>query len=174
MKNMIWSSEIKKEDIEWIKKEEPDMTENMALETLYELNETDLECEKDNLQTIHIPNGIICIASLGLWNGTKPAYSENDYKDIPACIGTKTGDAIDTEFYVEDGELVQAEHHHDGTNYYIFRSWKENISDYQKNSARDKLYEIINQSDDMNIMLNALERLTCPVGLKIGEVYGWN
>jgi hypothetical protein len=80
-------------------------------------------------------NEIIAIADLGLWNGRKLGYKVlNNLEDI---LYTNC-DYID--LYSENGNIKLKGSHHDGTNYIVFREFKDNISEEQKDNFLNKIY----------------------------------
>ena len=56
--------------------------------------------------------------------------------------------------------------HHDGTNYYLYRTFKNGVSDYQIENSKEKLYNGTATRADIT-------RLTRRLGDEIGKVYGW-
>lgn len=81
----------------------------------------DVKCDLDNIEyNNNCENGYIIIADLGLWNGRRSGYKEinNLTQILKSELSSLTLD--------KDG--VTAEYnHHDGTNYYEVRAWKNNI-----------------------------------------------
>lgn len=113
-----------------------------------------LEAEQTNLN-IEVPNGIVAIANLGLWNGNVRGSNKNYSTNIKDCLHSQCGGYM--KFVVEDGEFVAYEAHHDGTNHYRFRKWKDGVTDEQKDEAR---------TED-------LDELTESLAPTIAKVYGW-
>ena len=56
--------------------------------------------------------------------------------------------------------------HHDGTNHYLYRVYKDNVSESQKDRLKEKLYEGTATRAD-------IVRITRRLGDDIGKVYGW-
>ena len=56
--------------------------------------------------------------------------------------------------------------HHDGTNHYLYRVYKDGVSEYQKDRLKEKLYEGTATRADVT-------RITRRLGDEIGKVYGW-
>lgn len=72
-----------------------------------------------------------------------------------------------TTWYVDDkGDFRCRDIHHDGTNRYLYRAYKDGISEYQKDRLKEKLYEGTATRADV-------ERVTRRLGDEIGKVYGW-
>ena len=65
------------------------------------------------------------------------------YKDIPSgnirdCLYSDTDY---TEWYVDKyGDLRADASHHDGTNHYLYRVFKENVTETQMENLKDKIY----------------------------------
>lgn len=56
--------------------------------------------------------------------------------------------------------------HHDGTNHYLYRAYKENASEAQIDRLKEKLYSGTATRADVT-------RVTKRLGDEIGRVYGW-
>lgn len=107
-------------------------------------------------------NEIIAIADLGLWNGRHTGYK--DYKNLKDIMYS----SCDYEkIYVDSyGNLRKTESHHDGTNTILYRQWKDDISDTQKDNFRNKCYEgKLTKAD--------ITRYTASLGKLFSEYYGW-
>lgn len=175
-KHTIWTSEINlddwREDIiasafeiheeDYVENYGEDYTEDDLYLIAKNINNSYLDAERDNLD-IHIPNGIIAIADLGLWNGRHTGYKE---------IGTNLKDCLyancdSAEWYVDSyGRFCSTQHHHDGTNYLIYKAWKDNISDKQKENCIDL---ILSGKATPTI----LTRYAKNIGKVIADIYGW-
>lgn len=113
-----------------------------------------------------VSNGIICIADMGLWNGRRLGFKENDLDNIRECL-RNAGEGY-KRFYVENGDFKAEVSHHDGTNRILFREWRDGISDNQKERLRDALY--MNRADEADTLI---KRYTKGLGRRIAEIYGW-
>ena len=71
------------------------------------------------------------------------------------------------KFYVEDGDFHMEEAHHDGTNHFIFRAWKDGVTEDEKDEVRNACYCA---SDDL---LPLIEKYTDSLAPMIAKVYGW-
>ena len=93
-----------------------------------------------------------------------------DYKDIPSgniryCL---YADTDYTEWYVDKyGDLRADAIHHDGTNHYLYRVFKEGVSETQMENLRDKIYHGKATRADIT-------RLTRRLGDEIAAVYGFD
>jgi hypothetical protein len=162
-KHVLWSA--KQDYSEWIKElrdEYPEKTEEELLELAGELNNDYLFDLRTELN-INLSRKILLIADLGLWNGRRSGYQE---------IGSNVKDCFYSnndlpEWYIDkDGDLRCIDTHHDGTNYYIYRVYKENATDEQIDNLKCKIYDNTYTWDDV-------KKITCRLGDVIGEVYGW-
>lgn len=132
-----------------------------------EENDAYLDDERTNLD---IETGrIICIASLGLWNGRVSGYSYEG-ENINSIFHSHIRGQSEMDFYVEKVgrtlELKADEHHHDGTNHYLYRELKPDLSDEQISNFEFKIYEGKATRADIN-------RYTNPLGQRVQKVYGF-
>lgn len=119
--------------------------------------------ERANLN-IQLNEPILVIGDLGLWNGRRQGYKEIESGNIKDCLYSNYDY---TTWYVDNkGDFRCDDTHHDGTNHYLYRAWKENTSEDQRDDLRDKLYHGTAKRADV-------ERYTERLGDKIGEIYGW-
>ena len=80
---------------------------------------------------------IIVIADLGLWNGRHSGYKLLSKKNINACLSSE----YDPKWYVDyNGDLRCEDRHHDGTNCYLYRELRTNLSDQQIDNFLSKIY----------------------------------
>ena len=158
-KHIIWSSIIDDDFVEEALNENESCT---SREDVVELNNEYLEDERLNLD-IQTSNEIIAIADLGLWNRRRMGYKIVG-NNIARCLST---DCEDVTWYVDERKNFRAEmRHHDGTNYILYREFKDNISELQKENFLEKIY--LNELTSKDIT-----RYTKSLGKKISEIYGW-
>lgn len=143
--------------------DEPDDYE--IYEYMTEVNGMYLDDERMNLD-IDILQPIIAIADLGLWNGRFSGYKELNSCNIKDCLN-----GFDSceyhEWYVDDhGDLRCEAAHHDGTNYILYRAYRDNISDEQIEEFLGKIYDGSVTQDDIDAVTHGL-------GNEIAKVYGW-
>jgi len=165
-KHIIWSNrDLKLEDWEdCLKDWEPEVTnENEQWMLVNQWNDEYLEDERANLN-IDLHAGILAIADLGLWNGRRLGYKEMGTK-ISNCLSGTCGDYV-TWYIDELGDLRCEDCHHDGTNYYTYRVWKEGVSPLQMENLEWKIY--CGKATRRDIT-----RLTRKLGPEIAKVYGW-
>ena len=138
--------------------------EQAIYEWMVETNEEYLSDERMNLD-IQLSQPIIVIGDLGRWNGRVMGYKMIDSGNIKDCLYSDTDY---TEWYVDRyGDLRADAVHHDGTNHYLYRVFKEGVTDSQIERLQDKIY--------MGKATRAdITRVTKRLGDEIGRVYGWD
>ena len=138
--------------------------EQAIYEWMVETNEEYLSDERMNLD-IQLSQPIIVIGDLGRWNGRVMGYKMIDSGNIKDCLYSDTDF---TEWYVDRyGDLRADAVHHDGTNHYLYRVFKEGVTDSQIERLQDKIY--------MGKATRAdITRVTKRLGDEIGRVYGWD
>lgn len=109
--------------------------ENGLYEYMVETNDEYLTDERLNLN-VRLSQPIIVIGDLGLWNGRRSGYKMIDSGNIKDCLFSDTDY---TEWYVDKyGDLRADAVHHDGTNHYLYRAFKDGVSDTQKENLQYK------------------------------------
>ena len=165
MKHMIWSNDYDtiREIAEDLRNENPDLSEDDALKSAYDLNDDYLSDELENLN-VDVGSAIVVIADLGLWDGHHAACKTigSNLKD---CFSVSFGDDID--WFVEDGELKIRDVHHDGTNVYLFRTWKDGVTDSAKDLALYLFSHGMRDPGTLNVT-------TRPLGPDVMKIYGWS
>ena len=121
--------------------------------------------EKDALSHTYREK-ILVIADLGLWNGRFPGYSELESGNIRDCF-VPNRDSLSVCWFVDrDGDLRCEDIHHDGTNRYLYRVWKENLNPEDKELLKEKIYF-------GDCTRRDIQKYTRRLGDEIGRVYGW-
>ena len=134
-------------------------------EIVTNLIEWDLESEADNLKyalkALDHSNGYIVIADLRLWNGRRAGYKLADYVENMLSFQ-------DYNIYFVDryNNFKAKQIHHDGTNNLLFRAWKDNISEEQKDNFTNKIYED-------NFTSNDISRYTVSLGKDLKKYLGF-
>ncbi len=124
--HLIWSNyyidyEDWRDDLE---ADYPDLTEDERYRKMLEINSDYLDDERDNLN-IQLSQPILVIADLGLWYGRRQGYKEIESGNIRDCLYSNYDY---TTWYVDkQGDLRCDDVHHDGTNHYLYRVFKEGI-----------------------------------------------
>lgn len=165
-KHIIWSNydldyENWRSDLE---AEYPELSEQERIERMYEINGDYLDDERVNLN-IQLSRPILIIADLGLWNGHRMGYKEIASGNIRDCLCSDTDYST---WYVDKlGDLCCDAVHHDGTNHYLYRTYKNGVSDWQIYNLKNKIYEGKATRADIT-------RLTRRLGDEIAKVYGFD
>lgn len=167
-KNILWSSEINiddwREDI--IYELGADCTEADIYEEAEERNRLDLDDMRENLN-IQMDNQIIVIGDLGLWNGRVTGYKMIESGNLKDCFVTQCSGMSEITWFIDtDGNLRASESHHDGTNYYLYRVVKQDVSETELNDFQAKIYDAQMTAED-------LEKYTASLGDTVAKVYGF-
>jgi len=164
-RHIIWSNDIDYDDWrEDLEEQYPDLTEAERMELMYELNGDYLDDERSNLD-IQLSRPILVVGDLGLWHGRRMGYKEIPSGNIRDCLYS---DYDYTTWYVDrNGDFRCDDTHHDGTNHYLYRVYKDNISEAQKDRLKEKIYNGTATRAD-------IARVTRRLGDEIGKVYGWS
>lgn len=120
---------------DWMEEEYPTLSDDERVAMMYEENGHYLEDERLNLD-IQLSQPILVVADLGLWNGRRTGYKEIPSGNIRDCLYS---DYDYTTWYVDkSGDLRCDDTHHDGTNHYLYRVYKDNVSQAQKDRLKEK------------------------------------
>lgn len=164
-KHVVWS-DINLDFEHWrddLQEQYPTASEDELITKMYEINNDYLDDERVNLN-IQLPQSIIVIGDLGLWNGRVHGYKMIDSGNIKDCLYS---DCDMNEWYVDkNGDLRCTAVHHDGWNHYLYRTFKDGVTDSQIEKLQDKIYAGKATRRDIT-------RVTRRLGDEIGAVYGW-
>ncbi len=164
--HLIWSNydldyDDWKDDLE---SEYPELSENERMELMNEINGDYLDDERVNLN-IQFSRPILIVADLGRWNGRFMGYKEIASGNISDCLYSDTDYST---WYVDKlGDMRCDAIHHDGTNHYLYRTYKDGVSEEQIDNLKEKIYRGTATRADIT-------RITKRLGDEIGKVYGWN
>jgi hypothetical protein len=151
-----------KEDIEINELDKDPDDEETLYEWMIEMNDMYFEDEQYNLNR-EVDGRILVIADLGLWNGRKDGYK---------ILGTNIKEIFNinprgfdyAEFYGDGYNIRATEHHHDGTNHYLYRVIRENRN-------IDNLLDAIYNGEE--ITSSKLNYYTKSLYKDVANVYGW-
>ena len=167
-KHIIWSNyDLDYED--WrddLEAEYPDLTEDERIALMYEINGDYLDDERVNLN-VQLSRPILVIGDLGLWYGRRMGYKEIDSGNIRDCLYSGRDDMYSTWYVDRLGDLCCDAIHHDGTNHYLYRAYKDGVSESQIDLLKEKLYRGIATRADIT-------RITRRLGDDIAKVYGFS
>lgn len=140
-----------------------DASDYALYEAMVELNASYLNDERMNLD-IALEEAIIVIADLGLWDGRHSGYKIIHSGNIKDCLYSSCDY---NEWYLDQfGNFRCDANHHDGTNHYLYRALKPNISNDQLENFLQKIYNGTHTRRDIT-------RYTRSLGPEIKKVYGW-
>ena len=165
-RHIIWSNyDLDYED--WrddLEAEYPELTEDQRIALMYEINGDYLDDERVNLN-IQLSHPILVIGDLGLWYGRRSGYKEIESGNIRDCLYADTDYST---WYVDRlGDLRCDAIHHDGTDHYLYRAYKDGVRESQIDLLKDKLYRGIATRADVT-------RITRRLGDDIARVYGFS
>ena len=165
-RHIIWSNyDLDYED--WrndMEAEYPELTEDQRIALMYEINGDYLDDERVNLN-IQLSQPILVIGDLGLWYGRRSGYKEIESGNIRDCLYADTDYST---WYVDRlGDLRCDAIHHDGTDHYLYRAYKDGVRESQIDLLKDKLYRGIATRADVT-------RITRRLGDDIARVYGFS
>ena len=144
--------------------EYPELTEDQRIALMYEINGDYLDDERVNLN-IQLSQPILVIGDLGLWYGRRSGYKEIESGNIRDCLYADTDYST---WYVDRlGDLRCDAIHHDGTDHYLYRAYKDGVRESQIDLLKDKLYRGIATRADVT-------RITRRLGDDIARVYGFS
>ncbi|MBQ6936796.1 MAG: hypothetical protein IJN49_09645 [Clostridia bacterium] len=150
------------EGIKFARENYPDEPEDRLLQRYIEENDEMLEAERIHLD-IQYNQPIIIIGDLGLWNGRAHGYKDIPSGNIKDCLYSDTDM---TEWFLDEkGDLRAEAAHHDGTNYYLYRVFKDNVTEEQIEDFKDKIYHGTLTEKD-------IDKYTHRLGDDIAGVYG--
>ena len=141
----------------------PELSEDERYCLMLGINNDYLDDERLNLN-IQLSQPILVVADLGLWFGRRSGYKEIISGNIRDCLRYEHDYAT---FYVDkDGDLRCDEIHHDGTNHYLYRVYRDDTTEEQREELRNKVFFGVAKQKD-------IDRVTLRLGDEIGKVYGW-
>lgn len=138
------------------------LTDEKIYDECYLQNELWFDDERVNLSSVDDSGELIAIADIGRWNGTFSGYKR--IENLPDVLYS----SCDYErVYVDsNGDLRKEESHHDGNNSILYRYFKDNLTEEQKDNFLDKIYNgECTQSD--------ITRYTRKAGVGIAKMFGW-
>ena len=158
----LYDSETIKKWKKELKEIYPDSSDEELMGIINDDNHLSFEDDLDELKKLKLPESIICIGRLGLWNGTAVGYKE--YPSLNILFHCQDG--LTKAYVDENGDLRAELHHHDGTNYYLFRMWKSSASETVRDNLMSKIY-------NKDFSQNDISRYTVRLGDFVGKIYGW-
>jgi len=169
MKNkerIIWSNEnLDIKDWQYFLEEEYPEVENEweKYSLIEEENGYYLEDERLNLD-IRLPNEIVVLGDIGRWNGRVNGYKTIKSGNVKDCLYDE--DCGYCTWYCDRYNFKFKGHHHDGSNCYTYRAFRDWVTEEQKDRFYDAIY--YGKCNDRMI-----RRYTESIKPYIAKVYGW-
>ena len=163
-RHVIWSNDLDYDD--WkddLEEQYPELSENERVTLMYEINGDYLDDERSNLD-IQLSRPILVVGDLGLWNGRRMGYKEIQSGNIRDCLYSDT-DYV-TWFVDRNGDFRCDAIHHDGTNHYLYRVYRDGVTETQIDNLKEKLYYGTATRKDIT-------RITRRLGDEIARVHGF-
>ena len=179
MKNgirMIYSSIINEDDwdIEDAKEyyDKDEISDHEFYEYCVDTNNTYFEDVYEDELNIPINGPILCISDIGRWNGRFAGYKIINKRNIKNCLDI-CSNYDDMEIYCDRNNLCANLHHHDGTNYVIFKEIRE---DKINSSDIDGFFyaKMMNSKNDFHKLQNMIQRYTRSLRPYIEKEFGWS
>lgn len=138
------------------------ISDDRLYEACYEDNNLWFADERENLSSVDDSGELIAIADVGRWNGRVSGYKR--IKSLPDVLYS----SCDYErVYVDsNGDLRKDESHHDGSNSILYRYFKDNLTEEQRDNFLDKIYNGECTQKDIT-------RYTRKAGVGIAKMFGW-
>ncbi|MGF7010660.1 hypothetical protein M2146_001184 [Lachnospiraceae bacterium PF1-22] len=172
-KKTIWSSDFEIDDFrDYIKEEEEEqgvkIEEDEAYHLVCDLNDSYLDDERSNLD-IQLSNPIMVIADIGRWNGRVLTYKLIKSGNIRDILYSE----VDFVTWYSDGQDIRFEgHHHDGTNYYLYREVENELdADTLMDLAHQHNLDFGENMDKKSRKI--LDKYTKSILPSVANVYGW-
>jgi len=121
---------------------------------------------QDEMENLNVPLGgkVVVVADLGLWCGRRNAYKVvGGTPNLNQILLQSQGDFYKVYYDDSDKEVKAEDTHHDGTNHYIFRELRTDVS-------TDGLWRIL---IDGGFTTEDLDRYTISLGTKVRDIYGF-
>ena len=165
-RHVIWS-DIHLDYEDWreqLEEDYPELTDEERYQQMLEINSEYLSDERANLN-VQMAEPILVIADIGRWNGRFSGYKVIESGNISDCL---QAEADMNEWYVDRlGDLRCDSIHHDGTNHLLYRAFKENTSQSQRERLLMRIYNGLATRMDITAVTKRL-------GDEISKVYGFD
>lgn len=160
--HLIWTNEIDidewRENLkEWYPDEFDDIDDDEVYERACAEVYDSLDDEKANLNK-ELGKELVMIGYLSLWNGNRRGWKRINGTNLNDIFQGTCGDYI-TWYINEDDDICCDDCHHDGTNHYVYRAIKEDLSDWE--------------FDELMAEGKPIDELTEKLGHYVKEIYGW-
>lgn len=114
----------------------PGYSDDELYDMMIECNNLDFESMRYILN-IQLYKPILMIEDIGRWDGRYHGYSEIRSGNISDCLNSGTDY---TTWYIDkNGDFRCRGIHHDGTNHYLYRVYKDGVSETQIDNLKEKI-----------------------------------
>ena len=165
----IWDNyDIDINDENWkdfFDEEYPDADEDDRYSMAVEMNNGYFEDEKANLDLM-LPENIVIFGDLGLWHGRRSGYKEIG-NNLAGCLQFEKDCDYASWKVDKKSELVSRQSHHDGTNFFTYRRWRDGITEEQKDDFYCKFTSGKASS-------RCIGWYTKPLGKEVRKIYGFS
>ena len=163
---VIWSNEY----LDWdnyrdaFEEDYFSLTDDEKYQLMCDLNNDYLDDERRNLD-IQVGTPIIVIVDIGRWDGRHTGYREIESGCIKDCLYSQLDGVA---WYVDaQGDLRMDGYHHDGHNYYLYRKYRQGVSEEAKENFKEKIL-------GHTLTKRDIDRVTERLGDDIAKVYGFS
>ena len=112
------------------------LKENM--ENMKETTRTGMVFYEGRLQGV---DAVVVQCGIGKVNAAMCTQILCDCFGVTHVVNTGIAGSLCAELDIGDLVISCDAIHHDGTNYYLYRTYKDGVSDYQKDRLKEKIYE---------------------------------
>lgn len=137
---VIWSNEY----LDWdnyrdaFEEDYSGLSDDEKYQLMCDLNSDYLDDERRNLD-VQVGTLIIVIADIGRWDGRHTGYREISSGCIKDCLESQLDGVT---WYVDGkGDFRMDGYHHDGRNYYLYRKYREGISEEAIEDFKGKILD---------------------------------
>lgn len=142
----------------------PELDESELEEKMYKDNNSYLDDKCVYLKNIVFDLPIIIIGEIGRWNGTVTGYKTIESGKVVDCLYT---DCDYAKCYIDENNDLRCDcSHHDGSNHYLYRTFKTSLYEDEIEEFKDKILDNTFTQED-------IDKYTDSVRVAIREVYGW-
>lgn len=141
-KRVLYNTQINDDDLEYAKENlevnETEVTDDNLWEEAYSMKNMEFDDLRINLRSLSTKGNIIAIADAGYYNGRRTGYKILDTSIDSIFDLLQPYD--DVEIYLDEKDLRITGYHHDGTDYILLRSFKQNITEEQENNFTSLMF----------------------------------
>lgn len=134
----LYDSEIDEECLSDYIEDDKELTFEEKRNLLYEFSMINYE-EALYMFDIQLPDEIIVLGSIGRWDGRRNGYKIIESGNIKDCL--KNTGCDEYELYSDGYNLRFRGVHHDGSNEYLYRTWKPELPIEQRDNFLIKIEE---------------------------------